>query len=146
MRVPKAPGWSAIFATAALLSFLKHQEGTGIFCLFLLAVSLMFTVKVQAKLEVQTVRKDAKPTEERTFKNCEKLTLYEQGFIEKNGCPDCGGDKLLIGPSGGLSQNIMCGNQACGSRFNVMGPFGVERISDAKPLAPRLERDGGYRS
>lgn len=146
MRVPKAPGWSAIFATAALLCFLRHEQGMLILCLFLLAGSLLFTVNVSAKLEVKTVRKDIKPAQDRTFKEREKLTPFELGFIEKSSCPDCAGDKLLAGPTAGLAQNVMCANPACGSRFNILGFFGVERISDAKPHAPRLEREDGYRS
>lgn len=47
-------------------------------------------------------------------------------------CPDCGA-QLLKGPEGGLSVNVACSDEACGSRFNYMGPFGVERISDARP-------------
>jgi hypothetical protein len=51
-------------------------------------------------------------------------------------CPDCG-TGLVVGPSGGLSQNMYCGNdETCGSRFNEMGPFGVQRITDASPKKP----------
>lgn len=41
-------------------------------------------------------------------------------------CPDCGSEDFLEGPHGGLSVNIEC--VGCGARFNMMGPFGVERI------------------
>jgi len=46
----------------------------------------------------------------------------------KNGkCPDCGAiDSMLEGPRGGLSQNIIC--EKCNMRFNICGPFGVQRI------------------
>ena len=37
-------------------------------------------------------------------------------------CPDCGGDKFNMGPSGGMSQNIKCSNMECGSEFCV-APF-----------------------
>lgn len=43
-----------------------------------------------------------------------------------NGCPDCGSTKFLEGPSGGMCVNFKCAT--CGSKFNDMGPFGVERI------------------
>ena len=51
-------------------------------------------------------------------------------------CPDCGGKGFYEGPSGGMSQNIICMNATCGSRFNTTGPLGlVERISSPSPLA-----------
>jgi len=56
-------------------------------------------------------------------------------WVMKNICPDCGGKGFYEGPSGGISQNILCGNADCGSRFNFMGELGVERISDPSPNA-----------
>jgi hypothetical protein len=47
-------------------------------------------------------------------------------------CPDCG-TLLREGPHGGLSVNWYCNGASCGSRFNDMGPFGVQRISEAMP-------------
>lgn len=41
-------------------------------------------------------------------------------------CPDCGVWEFLEGPSGGMNTNIKCKN--CGSFFNEMGPFGIDRI------------------
>jgi len=41
-------------------------------------------------------------------------------------CPDCGVWEFLEGPQGGGSINIKCEN--CGSFFNEMGPFGIDRI------------------
>lgn len=35
-------------------------------------------------------------------------------------CPDCGNDKFLLGPEGGLTQNIECSK--CGNRFNYCPP------------------------
>jgi hypothetical protein len=66
----------------------------------------------------------------------EALDDAEIAFFQSGKCPDCG-SALLEGPSGGGSQNYSCSNATavpCGSRFNHMGPFGVERISDARPL------------
>lgn len=34
-------------------------------------------------------------------------------------CPDCGHKGFLGGPSGGMSQNVYCGNVHCRSGFNV---------------------------
>jgi hypothetical protein len=37
---------------------------------------------------------------------------------EHNFCPYCG-SAIFEGPSGGLSQNVFCGNPDCNSRFNI---------------------------
>lgn len=47
-------------------------------------------------------------------------------YQEEQICPDCREWDFYEGPSGGMSQNIVCGN--CGSFFNDSGPFGIERI------------------
>ena len=62
---------------------------------------------------------------------CDKVETNENEIYNKmrtdNCCPDCGGLKLIEGPSGGLSQNIFCAN--CKHGFNIMGPFEkIERI------------------
>ena len=67
----------------------------------------------------------------------EDITQYECEFIRKTlKCCDCGTGTLLEGPSGGCSVNVMCGNENCGSRFNL-GPGLIfsARISDKAPLA-----------
>ena len=73
------------------------------------------------------------PPEARTSKCGERLTDAEASLFDEGRCPDCGEPGLLAGPCGGLSQNFKCRNGQCDSRFNFMGPFGVERISDAMP-------------
>jgi hypothetical protein len=45
-------------------------------------------------------------------------------------CPDCG-SKVVSGPRGGLSVNWDC--VKCGSGFNDLGPFGVERVTEVSP-------------
>lgn len=62
-----------------------------------------------------------------------KLSEREESIIVKSTCPDCGHHPLMEGPHGGLSVNVHCGNPECGSKFNFMGPFGVERITVAGP-------------
>lgn len=42
-------------------------------------------------------------------------------------CPDCGEHDWLEGPGGGSFGNIQC--TSCGSKFNNLGPFGLERIN-----------------
>jgi hypothetical protein len=73
----------------------------------------------------------------------EKLSKVERQVFRRGQCPDCGGG-LLEGPSGGMSVNFWCSGlkpgpngdnvrsgQSTGvSRFNDMGPFGVERITE----------------
>lgn len=76
----------------------------------------------------------------RSTKDREKLTDDEMQIILSKGerhCPDCDTENVVEGPSGGLSINRYCLNPECGSRFNDMGPFGWERITDAKPNAPK---------
>jgi hypothetical protein len=89
----------------------------------------------------------------RTTKDRERLTDDELAFIVESAkagqpaCPDCGRAPLLEGPSGGLSVNVYCGNDECGSRFNDMGAFGWERITDASPNRPPEDglKEGPYR-
>lgn len=54
------------------------------------------------------------------------VSKAEEKSLRKNICPDCGHKEFLAGPEGGGSQNFKCAY--CGSRFNDMGPFGMERI------------------
>jgi hypothetical protein len=83
---------------------------------------------------------------EGTSKKGESCTEEESKMVGSHLCPDCGGP-LYDGPCGGLSINMYCGNQKCGSRFNEMGPFGSDRISDASPNRPQepLASTGPYR-
>ena len=58
----------------------------------------------------------------------ERITEDERLDLHDNGrCPDCGAiDTMMLGAAGGLCQNIKC--SGCGSMFNIIGRFGVERI------------------
>ncbi len=68
-----------------------------------------------------------------SVKKGERLTQLELDYIQADQCPDCKGLGFISGPMGGLSQNFYCAVRMCSSRFNSMGPFGIERISDASP-------------
>jgi len=74
-------------------------------------------------------------------RNGENLTEEEMAGMRRGTrlsevmCPDCKQQGFLAGPCGGGSQNFKCANPNCGSRFNDMGPFGVQRISDPSPDA-----------
>ncbi len=72
-----------------------------------------------------------------TTKEGERLSPEELFEFRAGRCPDCGCVEVRPGPRGGLSQNIYCAALVCGSRFNEMGPFGVERISDKSPGVKR---------
>ncbi len=64
----------------------------------------------------------------------EKLTDYEQQIFRQGLCPDCGHSSLRAGPRAGLAVNVYCWRSAsCYSGFNDMGPFGIDRITDAQP-------------
>ena len=46
-------------------------------------------------------------------------------------CPDCGHDEFYGGPCGGMSQNVTCAHEGCGTKLNVTCLPGVsfyERI------------------
>lgn len=84
---------------------------------------------------------------DRTFKDGNELTKGEIKTLYGGHCPDCDAEGLLEGPSAGLSVNIYCGNEKCGSRFNVMGPFGAQRITDASPKKYiMVEHESPYRN
>ena len=66
----------------------------------------------------------------------EECSPEEHKAVAAHVCPDCG-SPLHEGPHGGLSVNWLCPNPKCGSKFNDMGPFGSERISDRQPRRER---------
>ena len=61
---------------------------------------------------------------------CDKVEMdnikVKELFLKHKCCIDCGSTHLLEGPSGGMSQNIKCGN--CGHKFNLGLPLFIERI------------------
>jgi hypothetical protein len=86
-----------------------------------------------ARLKEKFTRRDSRPTDPpggRTTKNGERLCSLEEEVFRTGHCPDCV-QNLCEGPSGGMSVNYCC--LICGSKFNDMGPFGIDRISDASP-------------
>ena len=115
--------------------------------------------RLAARLGVVILRKGADLLEEgeaihstygeghRSYEDGEHLTEFEVGFVSRGHCPDCEHEDLLAGPRGGMSQNFKCGSPVCGSRFNDMGPFGIDRISDPSPDRPPEGGNGSaYRS
>lgn len=89
----------------------------------------------------------------RTTQYGERLSEEEEAFILGRGlsnepnCPDCQEGNFMEGPSGGMSTNLLCSNQHCGTKVNYSGPFGFERISAASPNAPKTPAitEGPYR-
>lgn len=90
-----------------------------------LIVAILIPIKNEGLVPV--VRKTKAPGEE--------LTEPESALARSMECPDCH-SSLRDGPCGGLSVNVHCVNPSCGSRFNDMGPFGIERITRASPNSP----------
>jgi len=66
---------------------------------------------------------DGNMSEPKPLLSDEEVTEW---FREHNNCPDCQGTMFLAGPSGGLSQNVLC--ETCHSEYN-MSPVFIERIS-----------------
>ena len=78
----------------------------------------------------------------RSYLERESVTPTEATIFYKGKCPDCGAG-LLVGPEGGLCQNVFCDSDSCGSKFNYMGPFG---IGGSPTRAPRRLSSTGRRS
>lgn len=87
----------------------------------------------------------AEITETHSHSDGESLTDYERGRVKADRCPDCGHEGFLGGPRGGMARNFKCANEACGSRFNDLGMFGIDRISDPSPDKPPRAGEGAYR-
>jgi hypothetical protein len=47
-------------------------------------------------------------------------------------CTYCGGTEFYGGPSGGMSQNVLCANEKCRHWFNAT-PFGIEDLKRVEP-------------
>lgn len=48
-----------------------------------------------------------------------EITAIEQDALTAGHCPDCSSRGFVLGPIGGMAQNIECANLACRARFNV---------------------------
>ncbi len=63
-------------------------------------------------------------------KPCEKIEMDDKKIIELfskyEACPDCGSDKFMEGPSGGMSTNVKC--SGCGHWYNLGLPLFIQRI------------------
>lgn len=74
----------------------------------------------------------------------ETLTETEVAALDTGKCPDCGSERLLEGPHGGMKVNIMC--SGCGAKFNVVpglaGSFGKERIGRPDAPSPNVKLTG----
>jgi hypothetical protein len=84
----------------------------------------------------------------KTSKKGEKLNSQERALFVKGRCPDCGAP-VLEGPHGGFSVNYLCASALCQAKFNDMGPFGVERLTNALAPSPTLtkaEEETPYRT
>ena len=63
-------------------------------------------------------------------KACEKIEMDDDKlkdlFLKYNACPDCGSEKFMEGPSGGMATNVKC--SGCGHWFNLGLPLFIQRI------------------
>lgn len=104
-------------------------------------------MKILSKMRTSVVsllqRKEEEVEPLRSYADRESLTEWEIGQVGSGRCPDCEHEGLLAGPRGGMAQNFKCANSGCGSRFNDMGPFGIDRISDPSPDKPPGDGNGG---
>jgi hypothetical protein len=71
----------------------------------------------------------------------DELCADQLATLDRGRCPDCDHRGFVLGPRGGLSQNIECGNLECRSRFNISTSFASHRIAIAHRI-PR-EAEGG---
>jgi hypothetical protein len=74
-----------------------------------------------------------------TYRRGEKCSARETRSVQKLGiCPDCR-EIFCDGPGGDGAQNVFC--KVCGSGFNDLGTFGVERITDCRASAGASSSD-----
>lgn len=92
---------------------------------------------------IEQFRYGAPKNMKRSFQKYKPVTEDEREFIaarlemELPCCPDCESGNFLEGPSGGGSVNVKCSNKDCGSLFNFMGIFGIDRNSEPSPDKPK---------
>lgn len=65
----------------------------------------------------------------------------ERVTLNAGRCPDCGGRGFVLGPRGGMNQNIECAQIRCRARFNVAIFAGA--VQHAERIEKRVE--GGPR-
>lgn len=70
----------------------------------------------------------------------DELDETQRKLLDRGMCPDCGYRGFVLGPHGGLNQNIECANLGCRARFNVA------LFSGAVINGQRIERrsEGGH--
>jgi len=65
-----------------------------------------------------------------SVKMCDDIDPDSREFakLADGNCPDCNHRGFVLGPAGGASRNIECGNFDCRARFNVV-VYGWELVS-----------------
>jgi ribosomal protein S27E len=67
-------------------------------------------------------------------KPCDKIEMDDDKvmdlFMKYKVCPDCGGESMMEGPSGGGATNVKC--NGCGHWFNLGLPLFIQRIHISK--------------
>lgn len=103
------------------------------------AAKLLSSTSRGIQLEVVQLRSHP-VNETRTQFDGDHLSPFEEKIFRRARCPDCDQRELHIGSRGGFAVNIYCMAEECGSRFNDMGVFGVDRISDVRQTVLRQRR------
>ena len=62
--------------------------------------------------------------------------------IDGGHCPDCNHRGFVLGPRGGMSINIECGNLDCRARFNVASSSGSHHLVFVQRIPKQSE--GGH--
>jgi hypothetical protein len=86
-----------------------------------------------------TAMTNKKPAGEGGLPEVEWLMPRQCDCITVGHCPDCNHRGFVLGPRGGLAQNIECGG--CGSRFNITKAPNSHHVVMAHRIA-RLDEGG----
>lgn len=71
----------------------------------------------------------------------DEVSDEDRAKLNAGRCPECGGRGFVLGPRGGMNQNIECAQVTCRARFNVAIFAGA--IQHAQRIEKRVE--GGPR-
>lgn len=79
------------------------------------------------------------------MKNIE-LAGRDLAMIRAGRCPRCDSRGFVMGPRGGVCQNIECVNDSCAARFNIVGKYKPYRqIVMGWEIDKRAEGGGDWR-
>jgi len=112
--------------------------GMGFVGLLVIGGMLVAIARRTGKMNAKAREQD---TRQRSMEEGDFLAPPETVIFLMHKCPDCGAE-IVEGPHGGMSVNYICIGLGCGSRFNSMGPIGIERISEPSPRKVQVDKVG----